>query len=367
MASFLTYAKANNALPNVITWHQLTTGSYGNVAANVADFKALEASLGISPLPISIDEYASTAEVDVPGAALHYLAAFERNGITNASRAYWYESGTVNGLLFSNQPTGTYWLYKWYGDMAGNMVPVTPAGSQDGIASHDSTRKIVNVVFGGDSGTNSVQVNGLGTFGSTVKVVLSYTPDSGRLASVAAPTTLATTTYPVANGTITVPVTGQNAQGAYQILVTPAAGPTTSYQQAYEAENATVVNAQIRSSASASSGYYVGGINGSGDERTDSFVDFLVNVPSAGNYTMTIRYANGGTTTSTQGLAYDGGAWSTVSYPPTGSWGSFGPTIAATVTLHQGSNVIRLAKGAPNFAGAAGYAELDSITLVPAG
>ena len=36
MANWLAYAKANNALPNVITWHQLTTGSYASVAANVA-------------------------------------------------------------------------------------------------------------------------------------------------------------------------------------------------------------------------------------------------------------------------------------------------------------------------------------------
>ena len=105
----------------------------------------------------------------------------------NASRAYWFESGTVNGLLYNNKPTGTYWMYKWYGDMAGDMVPVTPAGSQDGVASYDSTRKIVNVVFGGDSGSNSVQVNGLTPLGSSVKAVLSYTPDSGRLANVTAP------------------------------------------------------------------------------------------------------------------------------------------------------------------------------------
>lgn len=305
LASFLAYAKANNALPNVITWHQLTTGSYSDVAADVADFKALEASLGISPLPISIDEYVSTAEVDVPSSALRYIAAFERSGITNASRAYWFESGTVNGLLFNNQPTGTYWLYKWYGDMTGDMVPVTAAGSQDGIASYDSSRKIVNVVLGGDSGNNSVQVNGLSSFGSTVKVVLSSTPDSGRLANVSAPTTISTTTLAVTNGSVTVPIANQNAQSAYQVLVTP------------------------------------------------------------GTYTMTIHYANGGTATSTQGLAYDGGAWSTVSYPPTGSWGSFGPTVASTVTLHAGSNVIRLAKGAPNFAGGTGFAELDSITLKP--
>ncbi len=66
MASFLAYAKANNALPNIVTWHQLTTGSYSSVGADVADFQALESSLGIAPIPISIDEYAATSEVDVP-------------------------------------------------------------------------------------------------------------------------------------------------------------------------------------------------------------------------------------------------------------------------------------------------------------
>jgi len=365
MANWLAYAKANNALPNVITWHQLTTGSYASVAADVADFTALEASLGISPIPISIDEYASTSEVDVPSAALHYIAAFERSGILNASRAYWYESGTVNGLLYNNLPTGTYWLYKWYGDMAGNMVTVTPAGSQDGIASYDSTRKIVNVVFGGDSGNNSVLVNGLTPLGSSVKVVLSYTPDSGRLANVSAPTTVSTTTYTVSNGTVTIPITSQNSSGAYQLLITPAAGPTTSYQQTYEAENATIVNANIEASPAASNGYYVGNINGSGDERSDSFVDFLVDVPTAGTYTLAVRYANGGTATSTQGLAYDSGGWSTVTYPPTGSWTTFATTTAGTLTLKAGSNVIRLAKGSPYFAGGTGYAELDSITVTP--
>jgi hypothetical protein len=107
----------------------------------------------------------------------------------------------------------------------------------------------------------------------------------------------------------------------------------------------------------------VGLIDNTGDARSDSFVDFLVSVPTARSYTMTIRYANGGTATSTQGLAYNGSAWSTVSYPVTGSWGSFGSTVSATVTLKAGSNVIRLAKGSPYFAGGSGYAELDSITL----
>jgi len=69
---------------------------------------------------------------------------------------------------------------------------------------------------------------------------------------------------------------------------------------------------------------------------------------------MTIRYANGGAATAHPGLAYDGGAWSTVSYPPTGSWGSFARRWPPPVTLKQAANVIRLAKGSPDFAGGTG-------------
>ena len=130
----------------------------------------------------------------------------------------------------------------------------------------------------------------------------------------------------------------------------------------YEAENATVVNANRWASGGASNGWYVGQIDGSGDARSDAFVDFLVNVPATRSYTMSIRYANGTGATSTHGLAYNGGGWSTVSYPPTAGWGQFASTTV-TVNLHAGYNMIRLAKGSPYFAGGVGYAELDSITL----
>jgi hypothetical protein len=76
-----------------------------------------------------------------------------------------------------------------------------------------------------------------------------------------------------------------------------------------------------------------------------------------------IRYANATGADATHGLAYNGGAWSTVTYPPTGAWGSFGASVNVTVSLTAGYNTIRLAKGAPFFAGGVGYAELDAITL----
>jgi hypothetical protein len=362
MRAFLTNAKNTNTVPDLVVWHELNHSS-GAIAADVAAYRSLEASLGISPRQIFINEYAWTDEVDVPGRVANYVSKLERAGVAAADRAFWYEYGTVNGLVVNNnQPTGTWWLYKWYGDLAGSMVSTTPPAQTglDGFAAYDSTRKRVDVVFGDEAGSNSVRVTGLS--GGTVRVTLESTPSSGRFTAVTAPTALSTSTYTVSGGQITVPVPNMSATSAYHLVVEPAGG-VPAYQQRYEAENASVFHAQRLSGSSASNGGYVGRIDNSGDPRSDSYVDFVVNVPSARAYTMTIGYANGTGATSTQGLAYNGGGWSTVSYPPTGGWGQFGSTVSTSVTLHAGYNPIRLAKGAPYFAGGAGYAELDYLQL----
>jgi hypothetical protein len=364
MTSFLSNAKAKNALPDVVVWHELGHSS-ASIAADVAAYRSVESSLGISPRPIAINEYAWTDEVDVPGRVANYIAKFERAGVSSADRAFWYEYGTVNGLVVNNnQPTGTWWLYKWYGDLAGNMVATTPPAQTglDGFAAYDSTRKIVNVVFGDESGANTVKVNGLSALGSSVKVTLESAPNSGRFTAVTAPTAISTSTYTVSGGSISVPVPTMDAGRAYHLVIQPTSGVPAD-QQRYEAENASVFRAQRLSSGSASNGGYVGRIDNSGDSRTDSYLDFVVSVPATRSYTMTIGYANATGATATQGLAYNGGAWSTVSYPPTAAWGTFGSTVTTTVSLHSGYNVIRLAKGSPYFAGGTGYAELDYLQL----
>ncbi|MFI7128136.1 hypothetical protein ACIBQ1_20725 [Nonomuraea sp. NPDC050153] len=363
MQSFLTNARNTGTLPDIICWHELQNPT--RIASDIADYRNLESSLGISPRRISINEYAATGEVDVPGRIASYVAKFERGGVESAHRAFWYEYGTMNGLVVNNtQPTGTWWLYKWYGDMAGNMVTTTSTTTTglDGFASYDGTRKIVNVVFGNEAGANTVNLTGLGALGSSVRVTLTSTPSSGRFTAVTAPTTISTTTQTVSGGRLSVSVPGMVATSAYQLVVEPVSG-VPAYQQRYEAENASVFRAQRLSATSASGGGYVGRIDNSGTPRTDSYVDFVVNVPTARSYTMTIGYANGTGATATQGLAYNSGAWSTVSYPPTSGWGQFGATVSTTVTLRAGYNVIRLAKGSPFFAGGTGYAELDYIQL----
>ncbi|MBD3141510.1 hypothetical protein IEI92_35455, partial [Microbispora bryophytorum] len=315
---------------------------------------------------ISINEYAAPSEVDVPGRIASYVAKFERAGVETAHRAFWYEYGTMNGLVVNNsQPTGTWWLYKWYGDMAGRMVTTTPSTQTglDGFASYDATRKIVNVVVGNESGTNTVRVTGIGALGSSVRVTLESTHTPNRFTSVPAATAVSDIVYRVTGDQLLVTVPNMAASDAYHVIVQPAGG-VPSYQQRYEAENASVFRAQRLTGSSASEGGYVGRIdNSNGDHSTDSYVDFVVNVPTARTYTMTIGYANGTGATATQGLAVNGGSWSTVSYPATSGWGQFGATVSTTVNLRAGYNVIRLAKGSPGFSGGTGYAELDHIQL----
>jgi hypothetical protein len=364
MRTFLTVARDNNVLPDVMIWHELNHSSAA-IAGNVASYRSVESSLGISPRPIFINEYAWTDEVDVPGRVTNYIAKLERAGVAAADRAFWFEYGTVNGLVVNNsQPTGTWWLYKWYGDMAGSMVATSPPAQSgiDGFASYDSTRRRVDVAFGDESGTNSVRLTGLGALGSSVRVTLESTPSSGRFTAVNAPTTISNTTMTVANGQITVSVPNMSATSAYHLVVQPTSG-VPAFQQRYEAENASVFRAARLSGSSASNGGYVGRIDNTGNPRNDSYLDFIVNVPTARAYTMAIGYANGTGATSTQGLASNGSAWSTVSYPPTAGWGQFGSTVSTTVNLRAGYNVIRLAKGAPFFSGGTGFAELDYIQL----
>lgn len=219
MRSFLTNAKATNTVPDVVSWHELS--GWRQVTGNVQAYRNLERELGISPRPISINEYASTGEIDVPSSANHYVAQFERAGVRDAQRAFWYEAGTLNGLLHNGQPTASYWMYKWYGDQTGNIVKVTPTTNNDGVAAYDAGARRFSIVFGGESGNNTIRVDGIGGLGSSVTATLEYVPGSGRKTNVSAATQLWSNAYSVTNGSVTIPINGQDAYGAYRLTLTP--------------------------------------------------------------------------------------------------------------------------------------------------
>ncbi len=240
MSTFLTDAKNSGTLPNIVSWHEL--GGASSIAGDVAAYRSLESSLGISPRPIAIEEYGTTSEVGVPGPLAGYIAKFERAGVHDAELAFWNHYGTLGDTLTDTggSPNGAYWLYSWYGAMSGNMVTTVPPSQigLDGAASVNSAGNQVSVIFGGTSGAAAVTVNGLNAlsaFGSTVNVKLEYTPSYGRTAAVPGPFTISQTTYTVVNGSITVPVAMTAADG-YHLVITPS-GSTTSLAGTYQIKN----------------------------------------------------------------------------------------------------------------------------------
>jgi hypothetical protein len=240
MTTFLTDAKASGTVPGIVSWHELQ-GSQ-NIAAHVAAYRALETSLGISPRPIAIEEYGTTGEVGVPGPLASYVAKFERAGVHDAELAFWNHYGTLGDTLTDTggSPNGAYWLYKWYGDMSGNMLVTTPPAQTgiDGFAARNGAGNQISVVTGGCTGSCAVTVNGLSSlsaFGSTVHVKLEYTPSKGRTTAVSGPVTISDTDYTVSGGSITVPVT-MNASDGYHLTITPS-GTATSLAGRYQITN----------------------------------------------------------------------------------------------------------------------------------
>jgi hypothetical protein len=113
-------------------------------------------------------------------------------------------------------------MYQWYAEQTGDIVGVTPTEYNDAVAAYDASAQVVSIVFGGESGDNNIQVNGLADFGGSVTATLESTPGSGRQTVVEAPTQVSTETYAVTDGSVTIPVAGQDSTGAYRLVLTPA-------------------------------------------------------------------------------------------------------------------------------------------------
>ena len=236
LQAFLSYCKTNGCLPDIVGWHEL---SGGNVTGNIQSYRSLEKTLGIGPLPITINEYSGAADLTVegqPGASASLIAKFERLGVESACISFWDvgHPGRLGSLLATNtDPNGGWWFYKWYGDMAGSMVSTTPVNASDsaaldGFANLDTTGRSASVLFGGNNdGAVQVVVKGFGTasvFGSTVHVVVEHTPFVNRTTVVKATDVVSTADVSVANDQIAVAVSGTNNTDGYRVTLTPLGG-----------------------------------------------------------------------------------------------------------------------------------------------
>lgn len=122
--------------------------------------------------------------------------------------------------------------------------------------------------------------------------------------------------------------------------------------QQYEAERAQrSADTALVTHAQASGGQKVGNIN-----TASSSLTFTVRPPTAGQYTVLVRYANGTTATASHAVSVNGATASTVSYPRTVDWGRYQfASFSANLTL--GANTITFRRGT-------GFAEIDAIHVV---
>ncbi|MGI5237939.1 RICIN domain-containing protein [Dactylosporangium sp. CA-139066] len=158
---YLDYVKANNVVPDIISWHSLP----GDPVSNVATANQTLDSRGIAhPRPYQINEYGASNEQN-PGDGAWYIARLERAG-ADGLRANWAGGQNLHNdlanLLTRNssgqyQTKGEWWVYNFYASQAGQIAAVTPSGNYDAFAT--KTDGSAKILVGGGSTTGNVAVN----------------------------------------------------------------------------------------------------------------------------------------------------------------------------------------------------------------
>ncbi|MGW2567796.1 RICIN domain-containing protein [Streptomyces sp. NPDC001537] len=233
--SFMPYAKANNAVPDIWSWH----AEDGDPVADAGAMDSLLAAYGLTNTrPYQINEYAKKT-MQSPGGGAWYISRLERAGV-DGLRGNW-GSGTAlhdyeANLLTKNGagqylPRGEWFTYRYYGSQTGNVVNLNPGTNTDGFATKDNTAKNAKILIGSNGNTGNVTVN-LNRLDTTsvvengqVRAVIQRLPNSN---SVAGPTTISDTDLTVSNNAASVTLPYTNATDGYTITLLPPSNTTVS-------------------------------------------------------------------------------------------------------------------------------------------
>ncbi|MFE9020887.1 cellulosome protein [Streptomyces sp. NPDC007808] len=360
LRDFLAFAKREDVLPQVMTWHELDSGSLRDFQAHYDDYRQLERAAGVPPLRISIDEYANRRDLSVPGQLVQWVSMFERNKVY-ANMAYWDAAGNLSGhVVRSNVPNGGWWLLRWYAGLTGDTVKVTPprpntVDTLQALASLDTSRRQAQVLLGGSDGDADVVVRHVprSVFGRTVTATVAEAAWSGYEGQHAAPRVLARTEVRVADdGSVTVPLRGLHRMSAYRVVLTPGGSASPSpasvpWSASYEAEDAAITDGKVHTHGTVhnANGYAASGTKDVGSlDRPGSKVAFSVTVPKDGMYDLAILYGNQSGGPATQQLSIDGGDPVTVTYPSTENW-TYRARKDVRIRLRAGEHLLTLAKG----------------------
>ena len=351
----MTFAKANNVVPDVIIWHELQNNFFTDYYNNYNHYRGVESSLGLAQHRIVINEYTrATGDLGVPGNLIQWMTRLENTKV-EGNLAYWVTEGTLNGLAtHNNEATGAWWLYNWYGEMTGNTVQVTPPsqnGPLQGIATLDSSKKQARVIFGGSANVTNVfstdvVVSGFGSapyLGNTVHVIVQGVDSTGTEEASGRPYFVQEGDYTVTNAKITVTVPNLKGSSAYHMIITPAKSlSSANVPTRYEAEYANLSGTALvyyGSNTGYSGTYFVEGYGGTNNAGTN----YVVSAPSNGYYDVTLRYSAGpyGSAPANRSLRVmvNGSQLTDLALTGTANWNTWN-SKTVTMFLSQGINRI---------------------------
>ncbi|MFD8722164.1 cellulosome protein [Streptomyces sp. NPDC059629] len=386
---FLAYAKADDVVPDVMTWHELS--SPAAVRTNVARYRQMEKEVGIGPLPVNVNEYGHNYHLSVPGQMVQWASAIEESKI-DADLAYWNIDGNLNdSAVEANRGNGQWWLFNAYGQLSGHTVRVTAPHPNEqytlqGLATVDEDKRQSRTLFGGKSGDADIVFENVdpGLFGKTVHATVQEIPWTGQVGDSAQPLRLADEELKVgADGSVTLPMTGMNEMSAYQVILSPgghgaAPGtPSVSWRGTYEAENAVYTGGGYSKNGPEGTPSNVGGFATFGTYNvgglrtgSDGALGFDVDVPQDGTYDLSV-FANSYNLydlVKEQGptnvfLRVDGEQPQELLLPLGYQWAVWGHTDTR-VQLTAGRHRITLAAADPDLGVTKGDAIIDKIDLV---
>lgn len=312
--SHIQYCVDNDCLPDVMTWHELQTESLKTMKEHVADFKNIWTNLNWGDkqkkeLPqIVINEYAEMIECGMPGRLVNWIARLEDEKIYGCL-PFWHQANNLNDLAAdANEGNGSWWLYKWYGDMSGQTLKVNTNTTYDalyGLGSIDDAKQSATVLFGGVDGEAIIALDNLDKTAvykdkKQVHIKVQSTNYTGFHGAQSEVPTILEGTYPVnADGSVTVNMKNMKASTAYNITITNTNeeetqdGMVSAYQNVYEAEDgARSGNAAIVNHYEINPVYYFSGSNAVRMPK-DASLTYEIEVPVDGKYKMEFIYGNG--------------------------------------------------------------------------
>lgn len=315
---FLTFCKANNCLPDILSWHELTSGAPEDIESHTATIKAWMSANGITPMPLAVTEYAAGSYGSniswSPGQLTTYIAKLERSsrasGLEFGVKSCWDYSGGNSKFLATladqadaataSFPTGGWWVYNAYKDATGQAISETSSNTAvvDAYAAYDANNWRSVILLGdpvGGAASNIAltlkNLNDASTLMNNGKIHLrveTLTPGG----NVYEPVVALEGDYVTSSNDLTVTLPTLASQNAYRILVNSAiaAAPTTFYEAHLLPEANTPGVTYTTYTESGSRDGTATSLNATaiGDEIT-----YTINVATAGVYDLRAGFKSG--------------------------------------------------------------------------